>query len=66
MMVAAQQEAPLAAGPEGDLELVAVVPAFLELLDRTRRDPAERAFVAGLLEQRAQLGPALAADVSGR
>src|SRR5436305_13878405 len=66
MEVAAQQEAPLAAGPEADLKLVAVVPVLLELLDGTRRDPAERALLPGCGQQLAQLGPALAADVAGR
>ena len=61
-----EQKAPLAAGPERDLELVAVVPVLLELLDGPRRDPAERALAAGLLQQRAQLGALLAADVAGR
>jgi hypothetical protein len=64
--VTAEQKTALAAGPESDLELVAVVPVFLELLDGPRRDPAERALAPGLLQQRAQLGALLAADVAGR
>src|SRR5439155_23833037 len=64
--VAAEQEPPLAARPETDLELIAVVAALLELLDRPGRDPAERTLASRVLQQRAQHGPSLGADVAGR
>ena len=44
----------------------ALLPAFLELLDRTGRDPAERCVAPSRLQQLAQLGPPLGANVAGR